>query len=72
VRDGRIVWPTAAGDRVSVRVHDATGRLLETMSAPIAELTSTGIDLGNLGRGLRLVELVDGAGSVRRVKVVMR
>jgi hypothetical protein len=72
VRDGRIVWSTAAGDRVSVRVHDATGRLLEAMSAPTSELAATGIDLGNRGRGLRLVELVDGMGHVRRMTVLVQ
>jgi hypothetical protein len=72
VRDGRIVWPTAAGDRVSVRVHDAAGRLLETKSAPTSELTTTGIELGDRGRGLRLVELVDGMGHVRRMTVLVQ
>jgi hypothetical protein len=66
------VWPTAAGDRVSVRVHDAAGRLLETMSAPTSELTTTGIELGDRGRGLRLVELVDGMGHVRRMTVLVQ
>jgi hypothetical protein len=72
VRDGRIVWSTASGDRVSVRVHDATGRLLETKSAPTSELTTTGIELGDRGRGLRLVELVDGMGHVRRMTVLVQ
>lgn len=71
-RNGRVHWSTATGDRVSVRIYDATGRLLEAMTATTSELTSTGIDLGNRGRGLRLVELVDGVGNVRRVTVVVR
>jgi hypothetical protein len=72
VRDGRIVWPTASGQRVVVRVLDATGRLIESSTSDAAEITGAGIDVGGRGRGLRLVELVDGMGHVRRITVLVQ
>ena len=72
IRNGRVIWTAATGERMSVRVHDAAGRLLEILSVNAEELRGPGIDLSSRGRGLRLVELTDGAGRIRRTTIVVR
>jgi hypothetical protein len=72
LEQGRIVWRKATGDRVSIRMYDATGRLLEATTADASQLTGPGFDPGARGRGLRLVELTDAAGNMRRMTVVVR
>jgi hypothetical protein len=50
----------------------ATGRLLDATTADVSHLTGPGFDAGAHGRGLRLVELTDAAGNMRRMTVVVR
>ena len=70
---GRIVWKSATGADINVRVYDAAGRLLLQSAVP-AEIASTeGIPIDpQVGKGLRLVELTDAAGRIRRTTILVR
>ena len=70
---GRIMWKSAIGADINVRVYDAAGRLLLQSAVP-AEIASTeGIPIDpQVGKGLRLVEITDAAGRTCRTTMIVR
>ena len=70
---GRIVWKSATGADISVRVYDAAGRLLLQSAIPVDTASTEGIRIDpQVGKGLRLVELTDAAGRIRRTTILVR
>ena len=70
---GRIVWKSATGADISVRVYDAAGRLLLQYAIPVDTASTEGIRIDpQVGKGLRLVELTDAAGRIRRTTILVR
>ena len=71
--NGRVIWRTAMGERSVVRLFDASGRLLAQEEVDSAVLNSAGVTVvAGFGRGVRLLELVDAAGRVRRTTMIVR
>ena len=71
--NGRVIWRTAMGERSVLRLFDASGRLLAQEEVDSAVLNSAGVTVvAGFERGVRLIELVDAAGRVRRTTMIVR
>ena len=71
--NGRVIWRTAMGERSVLRLFDASGRLLAQEEVDSAVLNSAGVTVdAGYGRGVRLIELIDAAGRVRRTTMIVR
>jgi hypothetical protein len=71
--NGHIVWKTISGHDAVVRVFDATGRLLTEKTVETAIISSSGVPIdAAYGRGIRLIELIDSAGHMRRTTMIVR
>ena len=73
VSQGRIVWTSVTGGDVTVRYYEASGRLLMQSRIAAETLATEGIaPTPDVGKGIRLVELVDSTGRTRRTTMVVR
>ena len=69
---GRIVWTSVTGGDVTVRFYEASGRLLMQSRIAAETLATEGIaPTPDVGKGIRLVELVDSTGRTRRTTMVV-
>jgi hypothetical protein len=69
---GRIVWTSVTGGDVTVRYYEASGRLLMQSRIAAETLATEGIaPTPDVGKGIRLVELVDSTGRTRRTTMVV-
>jgi hypothetical protein len=69
---GRIVWTSVTGGDVTVRFYEASGRLLMQSRIAAETLATEGIaPTPDVGKGIRLVELVDSIGRTRRTTMVV-
>jgi hypothetical protein len=72
VTQGRIVWTSVTGGDVTVRYYEASGRLLMQSRIAAETLATEGIaPTPDVGKGIRLVELVDSTGRTRRTTMVV-
>jgi hypothetical protein len=72
VSQGRIVWTSVTGGDVTVRYYEASGRLLMQSRIAAETLATEGTaPTPDVGKGIRLVELVDSTGRTRRTTMVV-